>query len=213
MIDTVLFDLDGTLCDTNELIIETVDYIFKNFIKEHKLTRDEYIKFIGPTLYESFGWYVDDKDYVDFLVKEYRKKNIELHDSYVKPFDGAYELLKSLKNEGYQLGVVSSKLNEMVRRGLRVSGIDSVFDVIVGLDDVKNHKPHEEPILKALSQFDCVKGAIYVGDHQNDILAAKNASIMSCGLLYSLHKDSLLKANADYYVSSLLELKEVLKHV
>lgn len=213
MIDTVLFDLDGTLVDTNELIIDTVDHVFKTHLKQHQLEREDYIKFIGPTLRESFLNYAKSEAEVDFLIKAYKEKNLELHDHYVKAFEGASLLLSELKKEGYQLAIVSSKMNHMVRRGLAVTNLISFFDVIIGSDDVIKHKPDKEPILKALSFFKEVKNAIYVGDHPNDIMAAKNANIMSCGMNYSLHKEALLKSNADFYIDSLIQLKEVLQHV
>ncbi|HKL60984.1 MAG TPA: pyrophosphatase PpaX [Acholeplasma sp.] len=213
MIDTILFDLDGTLIDTNELIIKTFEHVFENHLTQFKLSRTDYIKFIGPTLKESFLRYTNDLVEVDYLVAAYRKKSLEIHDDFAVAFEGAYELLSDLEQKGYQLGIVSSKMSEMVKRGLLVSGLDKFFKVIIGSDDVINHKPDKEPIEKALSCFLNVKGAIYVGDHPNDIYAGKNARIKTCGVSFSLHKESLVSANADYYIDTLLELKEVLKHV
>lgn len=209
MIDTVLFDLDGTLIDSNALIITTMKYVFETELKHVKMTDQDYLPFIGPTLYQSFSNFTDDKAKVEYLVSVYRKKNIEIHDAMVKPFDGAKALLKSLKEKGYKLGVVSSKMHILVERGLKITNLYDYIDYIVGSDDVINHKPHPEPILKALDFFNS-KNAIYVGDHPNDIKAGQAAGILTVAVNYSLLKEALKEVNATYYVDTLKEIEGVI---
>lgn len=210
MIDTVLFDLDGTLIDSNYLIIETIKHVFKTELPHIPMTEEDYIPFIGPTLAQGFGQYVQDESKIQQLIQVYRKKNLEIHDALVKPFDGALDLLIHLKSLGIQTGVVSSKMHFLVERGLRVTGLLPYIDIIIGLDDVVKHKPDKEPIVKALALFDDVDEAVYVGDHPNDIVAGKAAGIKTIGMNYSWHLDSLKAAQADYYLDSLIEIKEVI---
>ena len=205
----ILFDLDGTLIDSNLLIITTFKYVFETAFKDIKMKDEDFLPFIGLTLYQSFSNYTEDKAEIDYLVSLYRRKNLEIHDDYIKPFDGAIDLLKSLKDKGYRIGVVSSKMHFLVERGLNLCGLLPFVEHIIGSDDVINHKPHPEPILKALDYFD-TKEAYYVGDHPNDILAGKQAGIKTIGVLYSLLKEPLIKAEATYYVSQLKEIEEVI---
>lgn len=210
MIDTVLFDLDGTLIDSNNLIITTFKHVFETELPHIKMSEADYIPFIGPTLVQGFGKYVKDEAHIQHLILVYRKKNLELHDDYISAFDGALELLIHLKSKGIQTGIVSSKMHFLVERGLRVTGLLPYIDVIIGSDDVINHKPHKEPIIKALGLFDEFDEAIYVGDHPNDILSGKAAGIKTIGMNYSWHLKGLKEANADYYLDSLIQIKEVI---
>lgn len=210
MIDTVLFDLDGTLIDSNNLIITTFKHVFETELPHIKMSEKDYIPFIGPTLVQGFGKYVKDEAHIQHLIQVYRKKNLELHDDYISAFDGALELLIHLKSKGIQTGIVSSKMHFLVERGLRVTGLLPYIDVIIGSDDVINHKPHKEPIIKALGLFDEFDEAIYVGDHPNDILSGKAAGIKTIGMNYSWHLKGLQEANADYYLDSLIQIKEVI---
>lgn len=209
MIKTILFDLDGTLIDSNHLILTTFKHVFETELKDVKMQDEDYLPFIGPTLYQSFSNFTDDKASIEHLIQIYRKKNLELHDDYVRAFDGAYQLLSNLKAKGYQLGVVSSKMHFLVERGLKVSGLEGFMDYIVGSDDVINHKPHPEPILKALDHFQ-TKEAIYVGDHPNDIKAGQAAGIETIAVNFSLLKDALHKVGATYYVDNLIQIEEVI---
>ncbi|MCU0105343.1 HAD-IA family hydrolase [Acholeplasma vituli] len=210
MIDTVLFDLDGTLIDSNRLIITVFKYVFETELPQFKLTHSDYVRFIGPTLSQSLVNYVSDEQEIQRLIQVYRKKNIELHDTFVKPFDGALQLLIELKKRGIQTGVVSSKMHFLVERGLKVTGLLPYIDIIIGMDDVVNHKPHPEPIHKALSLFDDFEDAIYVGDHPNDILAGKAAGIKTIGMNYSWNLEDLKATQADYYLDSLIQILEVI---
>jgi HAD superfamily hydrolase (TIGR01549 family) len=210
MIDTVLFDLDGTLIDSNHLIITTFKHVFETELPHIPMKDEDYVPFIGPTLVQGFGKYVQDEQQIQHLIQVYREKNLEIHDQYVRAFDGALDLLIHLKSRGIQTGIVSSKMHFLVERGLKVTGLLPYIDVIIGSDDVINHKPHPEPIQKALSLFDDIDEAIYVGDHPNDILSGKAAGIKTIGMNYSWHLDGLKAAKADYYLDSLIQIKEVI---
>ena len=207
-LDTILFDLDGTLIDSNGLIIDSFKYVFNEALPFVKLTDADYQSFIGPTLWASFSKYEKDKDKVDELVLLYRRHNNAHHDS-VLAFDGALSLLKNLKEKGYKVGVVSSKMRYLVLRGLEITGLMPYVDVVVGMDEVENHKPNPESLLLAMK---LVKGkyGMYVGDHPADILAGKNASMLTCGVGYSWHK-TLKDVGPDYMINHLMELLQLLE--
>lgn len=210
-VDTVLFDLDGTLLNSNALIIDSFKYVFESEFPNRVITKEEYLSFIGPSLWASFSKYEQDKEKVDAFVLKYKEHNESIHDA-VKSFDGAEWLLKRLKELNYKIGIVSSKMHEMVLRGLRVNDLDKYVDVVVGYDDVKKHKPNKEPLQKAMTLLNGRK-AVYIGDHPDDIRAGKNADMITCGVSYSWHYEKLKLEEPDFIVENLKEILEVIKNV
>ena len=205
MIDTILFDLDGTLIDSNQLIIDSFKAVFDKEYPNLEVIETEYVSFIGPTLWESFGKYENDPVKIDALVALYKLYNKNKHDEAIKPFPNAVKLLKTLKLKGYKVGIASSKMHEVVKQGLRISGLLDFVDVVVGMDDVTSHKPNPEALLKALELLGGHK-AIYIGDHPNDIKAGKNANMITIGVGYTWHLDKLKESNPDYLINDLMEV-------
>ncbi|MDD2575333.1 MAG: HAD-IA family hydrolase [Acholeplasmataceae bacterium] len=205
MIDTILFDLDGTLIDSNQLIIDSFKAVFDKEYPNLEVSETEYVSFIGPTLWESFGKYENDPVKIDALVALYKLYNKNKHDEAIKPFPNAVKLLKTLKLKGYKVGIASSKMHEVVKQGLRISGLLDFVDVVVGMDDVTSHKPNPEALLKALELLGGHK-AIYIGDHPNDIKAGKNANMITIGVGYTWHLDKLKESNPDYLINDLMEV-------
>jgi len=205
MIDTILFDLDGTLIDSNQLIIDSFKAVFDKQYPNLEVSEAEYVSFIGPTLWESFGKYEKDPVKIDALVALYKRYNKNKHDGAIKPFPHAVDLLRTLKQRGYKVGVASSKMHEVVNQGLSISGLIDFVDVVVGMDDVTAHKPNPEALLKALELLDGNK-AIYIGDHPNDIIAGKNANMTTIGVSYTWHLDKLIASNPDYLINDLMEV-------
>lgn len=205
----VIFDLDGTLIDSNKLIIDSFEYVFNKHFPNLHITEEEYISFIGPTLFESFKQYEQDHQKIDEYIKDYRYHNEAFHDQMLQAFMGAEALLMKLKEMDIKIGIVSSKMHYMVKRGLKVTGLLPYVDAIVGSDDVVHHKPHKEPIIKCMNLLNA-SDAIYVGDHPSDIMAGKNAGIKTVGVSYSWHVEALLFTNPDFMVKCLLDILEVI---
>ena len=182
-ITTILFDLDGTLIDTNELIIASFLHTLNHYYPE-KYTKEDVLPFMGPTLKETFSSI--DLERVDEETERYRSYNLKNHDLLVKEFEGVYETVKTLKEKGYKLAIVSTKMSGTIRKGLKLTNLDSFFDIVVAVDDVQNAKPHPEPIEKALKLLESTsQETIMVGDNYHDILGAKNAGTLSAGVAWS----------------------------
>lgn len=137
-IDTLLFDLDGTLINTNELIIASFLHTLEHY-KPGEYQREQVIEFIGPTLTESFRSI--DRDRYEEMIAVYRQFNHEKHDELVREYEGVYETIEELDKKGYKLAVVTTKINETALMGLKLIGLDRFFDVVIGLNDVENAKP------------------------------------------------------------------------
>ena len=219
-IDTIIFDLDGTLLDTKSLIDHTFTYVFQKYFPTHELTQAELDSFFGPPLYDTFKRYTDDENLINEMIDAYRDWNKEHHNDYVKPFDGAKYTLKALHKKGYIVAVVSSKIKEMVRYGLEYNGLLEYVDYIIGEGEVIA-KPNPEGILRVMNHYKFSKNALYVGDNASDIYAGHNAdkfykernidkSCKSVGVLYSLKLDDLEKSEPNYYIKDLEALLTLL---
>ena len=207
-VDTVLFDLDGTLLNTKPLIDRSFVYTFSHFRPDYQLSEEELDSFFGPTLYQTFSKYSDDEKEIEEMIAYYRKFNIANHDSMVKVFPGANALVRTLHRKGFKLGVVSSKKTDLVKHGLELFGLLDKMDIIIGADEVSNHKPAPDGILLAKEKLGG-KNVIYVGDTANDIAAAKAANVKAIGVLYIKNPEIMLEAKPDDVVSDLNEILKI----
>ncbi|MFS0864019.1 pyrophosphatase PpaX [Fredinandcohnia sp. 179-A 10B2 NHS] len=204
-INTLLFDLDGTLIDTNELISESFLHTLEIYYPG-QYTKEDVIPFNGPTLYETFTSL--DPDRAEEMVAEYRRFNHEKHDELVTEFPGVFNTIKALKEQGLKLGIVTTKMRNTVNMGLKLTKLDQFFDVIVTLDDVKKPKPDPEPVQLALSLLDAkAEEAIMIGDNYHDILSGKNADTLTAGVAWSAKgSEFLLKYEPDFMLETMNDL-------
>lgn len=197
----VLFDLDGTLLDTKEIIFKNVLATFKEVKPEVKLTQAQLQSFLGPTLEQSFQVYGKNEKERQKLVATFRKHNEVNHQESVAIFPSVKETFETLKAHGYFVGIVSSKRHRFIKLDLEKSGLDVFVDAIIGSDDVDAHKPDPKPIIVALEKLGVsASAAYYVGDHANDIKAAKAAGVVSIAVSYAIDYEAVLKEQPDYIV-------------
>lgn len=206
-IKTVLFDLDGTIIDSNELIINSFEYTFKQY--NHVLTREELIQFNGPPLRETFENV--DFDRADEMIKTYQAHNFENHKEYIQLFPNVIETIKRLKDNNIAIGIVSSKTHKGILLGLELTGLRSYFETIVGIDDVVHPKPHPESVVKAMNELDGkIPSTIIVGDNYHDIQAGKNAGIRTAGVAWSHKgKEYLETYEPTYMLEDMLDLLDI----
>lgn len=210
MIRAVLFDLDGTLVNTNRLIMES----FKYTLNKHGIKYpgdDEIVKYFGEPLVKTLERF--DSNNVEAFLKTYREFNETRHDIMVEKIDGAEETIEILKKMGIKVGVVSSKRRGMVDRGLMLTNLDGLMDVIITPEDTKLHKPHGEPVLKACEILNIKPdNSIMVGDSHFDILCGKNAGAKTCLVKYTaLLVDDILKHSPDFCIDKLTDLINIVK--
>lgn len=188
----LLFDFDGTLLDTNELIMETFYHVLSpKFPGKYK--KEDMAQFIGLSLKETFT--AIDPQNAETLIKEYITWNRTHHDELVSEFDGVVEVLKQLKRAGLKLAIVSTKRREAILTGLHVLGVEELFDVIISNDEVEHTKPHPEPVLLALQELGLQKHeVIMIGDNYHDIEGGQNAGVHTAGVAWSLKGAAFLEA-------------------
>lgn len=207
-ITTFLFDLDGTLLDTNDLIITSYLHTLEQYFPG-KFKEEDVLPFMGPPLVDVFMGL--DPERTEEMVQVYRKFNIEKHDELVKEFDGVYETVQTLHKQGYKMAIVSTKMRDTVIKGLKLTGLDAFFEVIIGMDDVENAKPDPEPLQKAMALLNSrPEESIMIGDNHHDIVGGKNAGTLSCGVAWSLKgKEFLEQYEPDYIIDHISELLDI----
>ncbi|MCM3602518.1 pyrophosphatase PpaX [Robertmurraya korlensis] len=207
---TILFDLDGTLIDTNELIIQSFLHTLQHYYPD-QYKREDVIPFMGPTLVETFG--AMNPENVEEMIKTYRTFNISNHDSLVKEFEGVKETVMALKEKGYKIGIVTSKMSDVVMKGLKLTKLDPYFEIVVALDHVEKAKPDPGPVRMALEKLhSSPEEAIMVGDNHHDILGGKNAGVRTAAVAWSIKgRDYLAKYNPDYMLENMTDLLAVLE--
>ncbi|GKU77729.1 pyrophosphatase PpaX [Paenibacillus sp. L3-i20] len=205
-IRTVLFDLDGTILDTNELIIKSFLESLKGYVPED-FSREHIIPSMGQPLTDQMKLF-SRLDEVSPLVAAYREVNLRLHDEMVKPFDHVVEVMEQLHSQGIQVGIVTTKMRLTTERGLKFVGINEYVDTIVSIDDVTHPKPHPEPVSKAIEQLGADPATtIMVGDSTVDMQSAVAAGAIAVGVAWSLKGGQVLKdAGASYVIDDMKEL-------
>ncbi|SHF85111.1 pyrophosphatase PpaX [Ornithinibacillus halophilus] len=203
-IRTILFDLDGTLIDTNDLIMESFLHTFQQYGLE--FTREELLAFNGPPLKETFENI--NLDQAEAMIQTYRDHNLHHHDNYVKAFPHVVDTVNELKDKGIKLAIVTTKMRKTAIRGLKVTGLYEYFDTIVALDDVFNAKPHPESVLQAMEILDAEPDTtLMVGDNSHDIEAGHNADVLTAGVSWSLKgREFLQQYKPTYMVEDIREL-------
>jgi pyrophosphatase PpaX len=207
--DTILFDLDGTLINTNELIIASFLYTLDKYFPE-QYNREHILPFMGMPLVETMEQI--DINRVPELIETYREHNISNHDNLVTEFEGVFETVEALYKKGYKLGIVTTKMRNTVEMGLKLVGLDKFFKTVVTLDDVEKAKPDPEPILKALALLQSTpEQAIMVGDSKYDILGGQNAGTQTAGVSWTIRgNDYLQQFNPDFMLNKMTDLLDVL---
>jgi len=209
-IDTVLFDLDGTLIDSNELIIKSFYETMKKYLPERTFSREELIEMIGPPLKETFSIVSKDPKVILEMIDYYRKIYVDNEFDYIDIYPNTLNMLKILFDKGFNLGIVTTKFKESAVTSIKHYGLDKYIRAYSYLDDITNHKPHPEPINYALSQFSKHNQVVMVGDNSSDILAGKNANILSCGIEWSIKRDLIKSLKPDFWLNDYLDLIEII---
>src|SRR5262245_2021369 len=181
---TILFDLDGTLIDSIELILNSARYAFAALERPWP-SDEEWMAGIGIPLFTMFGRYARDDDDRSALIAAYREYQLANHDRLVRCYDGVLDTVRELHARGHQMGVVTSKSEYLALRGLAHVGLARYMDTIVGCDASTRHKPDPEPVRIALHRLGCAPAdAIFVGDSVHDVLAGNAAGVRTFAALW-----------------------------
>ncbi|WP_316670842.1 HAD hydrolase-like protein [uncultured Propionibacterium sp.] len=180
--ELVLFDLDGTLINSIDLIVATWQHLGRAILGTEP-TREEITPLIGLPLLEAAARLAPERPAE--VVQLYREWNVGHHDEYVTACTGMVGLVGRLKDAGLHAGVVTAKMRSLAERGLRVCGYGGLIEVACAVEDTARHKPAPEPLLTGVTRMDGSPGsAAYVGDAVWDLRAARAAGMPGIGVTW-----------------------------
>ncbi len=191
-VKAVLFDLDGTLVDSETIASEATQKAFLE-IMERPMTDGENAKLKGRPVKKILSeWFPDHGDKVYGTILSHFSTRI----SEIEPFEGIRELLQGLTSKGIRMAVVTSGQREVAEQLLAPSGLSSYFEFAVCQEDTERHKPDPEPLLLAagklgVSNEDCA----YIGDQPYDMRAAGKAGMMALGAAWGPGDRNILEDN------------------
>ena len=210
--DAFIFDVDGTITSTNDLIFASFNYVAEKYLNK-SFTSEEIISMFGPTEEVILKRWMPDnyedarKDYFDF----YAKKHSQMADI----FPGIKSAIQLIKSKGCPLSIYTGKGKASAEITLREIGIYDFFDMVVTGDDVAAHKPSPEGIQKFLAAFNLdPQKVLMIGDAEVDVIASQDAGVKSALVLwdnYALEKFDHI--NADYIFKSVDEFTNFLRTV
>ncbi|MBP9690447.1 HAD-IA family hydrolase [Candidatus Woesebacteria bacterium] len=209
MIQAICFDVDGTLIDTTDYIYQA----FEHSLADHDhdvLSRDEMQHMIGQTLQDCYRAFaeIDDVDHLMDSHHAFQNENPQLAVSY----PNTKRTLIELKKRGIAVAAVTSRARETAVETLELLDLFQYIDTLVGLEDVSLAKPDPEGIFLALNTLGMHPAdAVMVGDSDVDIEAGKNAKMMTIGVTYGFHGESIVDAEPDHVIDDIAEVLEIVE--
>lgn len=209
-LSAVLFDLDGTLIDSIELILRSLEHTLEAYGKPPR-HREQLTSRIGIPLRTHLAVFGDDDAEIDAMVDTYRAWNRAHHDAFVQPMDGIGGALDALAERGLRTAVVTSKLRPDAERGLALCGLAGRFEFVTSPEDTERHKPEPEPLLHACQRLGVSPlEAAYVGDSVHDMKAAVAAGTRAVGAGWGpFAPDALQRAGANPLLAHPAELARI----
>jgi pyrophosphatase PpaX len=209
----VLFDLDGTLIDSIDLLLACMKHAFEG--RKHAPTDAEWIAGIGTPLARQLEPYATSPADVDVLVSRYRTFQHEAHDRMTRTFDGVFETLEKLHETGHPMALVTSKGNNMMLKSMRFTNIEKFMSSMIGADSCEIHKPDPFPVHLALSELGYKPAeAVFVGDSPHDIAAGNAAGVTSIAALWGpFTREMLEPARPTYFLDDIRGLIPLIERI
>lgn len=194
--DTIIFDLDGTLLDTLEDLMDSVNYAMEKYgFPLH--TIEEIRSFVGngaPKLIERSIPQGKENPSYDAVLAAFKEHYAAHCEDKTNPYAGIMELLAKLKDKGYRMAVVSNKFDGAVKR-LCEKYFGGYLEAAIGESADVKRKPAPDTVYRALRELSCDNSrAVYVGDSEVDIQTAKNASLPCISVTWGFRTVGQLKA-------------------
>jgi len=173
----LLFDLDGTLVDSIELILASFRHTFRTHLGEVPPDA-RWITGLGTPLLAQLREFTRDDELARAMTATYRAYQVEHHDELMRTYDGVPQAMAELRARGHATAVVTSKMRDLAERALRFTGLRDTIDVVIGVEDSTRHKPDPEPVALALAALGRdPRDALFLGDSPHDIRAGNAAGV------------------------------------
>ena len=209
-IRAVLYDFDGTLADSTELIMRSYRHTMTTHLGECP-PDERWLEGFGTPLETQIERFARSGDEFHAMMHTYRSFQGIHHDDLLRPFPGATGVVRRLRERGMALAIVTSKHREATLRGMGLCGILDDFDEIVTPEDVANPKPHPEPVLHAIERLGvAAEAALFVGDSPHDIAAGRAAGVRTAAVLWGPFPRAALEAERpDHWLREQADVLEV----
>lgn len=205
----VLFDLDGTLVNSNELIFQSFEYAL-DAVLHTSLPRETLVYTFGKPLQEIMIELAGEQ--ADVLMESFITYTLQ-HEDQISAFPGAEETLQQLKALGIRLALVTSRLYQGAKRDLDLVHLTEYFDVFITPESTSLHKPNPEPARKAIESLQLKPHqTLMVGDSSHDLICGAGAGCKTAAVGYSLYQQhELLQHQPDYWIQTLPELVDIVQ--
>ncbi|WP_461204291.1 HAD family hydrolase [Clostridium sp. DL1XJH146] len=209
MIKYILFDFDGTLVNSND-IIKTLLIETAKVFESKDVEANDIISIFGKPLIEQMQHFSEEN--AEKMVSYYRDKYREREEE-TKIFDGIKELVYTLFEKGYKIAIVSNKGTRGITKGLKMFNLDVYIEYFVSSDMVENKKPHPEAIYKVKDFFDCeIEEMIMIGDTVHDIESGIRSGVKTVLVGWTLVPNIMFeKSRPDFTIGKPVDLIEILE--
>lgn len=213
--NTLFFDFDGTVINSIEAIVLSMNETFQSFGLEapsEKVIRS----YIGVPIEKIPYLDIAEKDGIsgEQIVTKYREIYKGSYGrTHIHIFDGMKDMLLELKDKKIKMGIVSSKATEPLLMNLADTDMENIFDVVVGSDQVKNYKPLPETVFLCAHKIglEDARQALVIGDAYHDIEMGHRAGMNTCAVSWGAGTEEELKnTKPTYYVERVDELRKLL---
>ena len=206
--DLVLFDMDGTIANTDAMIVETFHRLYKVYKPTVVRSDAELLYFSGPPIKETLKHEFPDYP-LDEIFPAYRDISRGTYEDFIKEFPLVKETLLSFINKGIKVGVITNKNSSNADLTLKIVHLDDVIDYCLGSDDVPASKPDPRSIDMAMKHFNIVDKSkvLYVGDNTIDYVFASNAGV-DCAILTWGPRGFTKETKPKYWVKDYKELMD-----
>jgi pyrophosphatase PpaX len=212
LLKAALFDFDGTLVDTTEMIYKGMRHAASTVLGRDDIPRETLLANVGQPLPRQME--LIDAEKAELLLEAYRDHHEENHDALIQEFPHVAQALSRLRSAGVKVAVVTSKRRVSVEMALNnFPDLRNVVDRFVTMEDTKEHKPRPEPLWRGLELVGGVpkEEAAYVGDSPFDVEAAKAAGLTSVAVSWgAFSEDRLHEAAPDHLVPDIESAVDVL---
>lgn len=213
MIKAVVFDLDNTIVDSVDTIWRCADHVLRSQ-GFGGIGRETAEKAMGQTIFGLFALAEPNMgaDLLEKLAREYRRCYMDFN-CYSRILPYARQAIEDTKQQGLRIALVTTKSRENAEKILKWFCIADYFEVVVGFEDTKEHKPSPDPILKAATLLGVVAHEILVvGDTEMDVRAGKGAGAKTVAVLTGVTPvEKIQREKPDRIIQNLLEFKKILE--
>ena len=212
-IKAVLFDLDGKLIDTHDIILASMRHTVGHYVSTD-IPEDVLMHGVGTPLWNQmlhFAGGPGNEQQADEMTAFYRQHNDAIHDQEAKEFPGISAMVEVLEGKGLRMGIVTGKRHALAVRGLQLFGLDRFMEFVIGSDDIASHKPEPGPVLAGCDRMGLTpQECVYVGDSPYDIASGNAAGCTTVAVTWGMFPlQELLDQHPDFVVDNPAQLAEL----